>query len=85
MLDKYHNEWIMKDIVTEYRIVKAQLRTFHFLSDMAYDLNNAIEMLEGNRHLPAMFLQLDLMNKKCFYLALANSIGRLWRVDDDSV
>lgn len=83
MADKYHNEWIMKDIVTEYRIVKAQLGTFRFLSDIAYDLNNAIEMLEGNRHLPAMLLQLDLMNKKCFYLALANSIGRLW--DNDSV
>lgn len=83
MADKYRNEWIMKDIVTEYRIVKAQLGTFRFLSDIAYDLNNAIEMLEGNRHLPAMLLQLDLMNKKCFYLALANSIGRLW--DNDSV
>lgn len=83
MADKYHNEWIIRNIAKEYRIAKAQLRTFRFLSDIAYDLNNAIEMLKGNRHLPAMLLQLDLMNKKCFYLALANSIGRLW--DNDSV
>lgn len=82
MADKYHNEWIIRNIVKEYRIVKAQLGTFRFLSDMADDLDGAIEMLEGNRHLPAMLLQLDLMNKKCFYLALANSIGRLWSNDN---
>ena len=81
MTDKYHNEWIIRDIAAEYRVVKAQLETFRFLSDMAYDHNKAIEMLKGNRHLPAMLLQLDLMNKKCFYLALANSIGRLWKND----
>lgn len=81
MADKYHNEWLIQDIAKEYRIVKAQLGTFHFLSDMAYDLNNAIGILEGNGHLPAMLLQLDLMNRKCFYLALANSIGRLWNND----
>ena len=36
MADKYHNEWIIRDIVTDARIFKAQSRAFHFLSDMAY-------------------------------------------------
>lgn len=81
MADKHHNEWLIQDIATEYRIVKAQLGTFHFLSDMAYGFNNAIEMLEGNSRLPAMYLQLDLMRRKCFYLEMANSIGRLWNND----
>lgn len=79
MPDKHHYEWIIQDIAKEYRIVKAQLETFRFLSNIAYGLNNVIEMLEGNRYLPAMLLQLDLMNKKCFYLTLANSIGKLWK------
>lgn len=79
MTDKHHSAWILREIATEYRIVKAQLRTFRFLSDMAYDLNNAIEMLEGARHLSAMLLQLALMNKKCSYLAMANSIENLCR------
>lgn len=83
MPDKYHNEWIMKDIVTEYHIVKAQLRTFRFLSDMAHVFDSSIEMLEGIKQIPVMARQLDLMRRKCFYLEMANSIGRLW--DNDSV
>lgn len=83
MADKYHNEWIMKDIVTEYRIVKAQLGTFRFLSDMAYVFDSSIEMLEGINQISVMARQLDLMRRKCFYLEMANSIGRLW--DNDSV
>ena len=81
MPDKYHNEWIIRNIVKEYRIVKAQLRTFRFLSDMAYGLDNAIEMLAESRHLPAMLLQLDLMKRKYFYLVMANSIGSLWTAE----
>lgn len=78
MADKYHNEWIIRDIVTEYRIFKAQTRAFHFLSDMANDLDDAIGMLEGIEHLPAMCLQLELLKRKCYYLDMANGIGNLW-------
>lgn len=82
MADKYHNEWIIRDIVTDARIFKAQSRAFHFLSDMAFDLDDAIETLEGVEHLPAKCLQLELLKRKTFYLKMANSIGNLWRADN---
>lgn len=82
MVDKYHNEQIIRDIVTDVRIFKAQLRAFHFLADMAYDLDDAIAMLEGVEHLPAKCLQLELLRRKRFYLEMANSIGDLWRGDN---
>lgn len=78
MADKCHNEWIVRDIVTEYRIFKAQLRAFRFLSDMAYDLDDAIGMLEGVRSLPTINLHIELMKRKVFYLKTANGIGDLW-------
>lgn len=84
MADKYHNEWIIRDIVTDARIFKAQSRAFHFLSDMAYDLDNSIEILEGIECLSTICLQVELLERKCFYLRTANSIGRLWRADNDT-
>lgn len=83
MADKYHNEWIIRDIVTDARIVRGQISSFRFLSDMACIFDSTIEMLEGIRQIPVMLRQLDLMKRKCFYLEMANSIGRLW--DNDSV
>lgn len=84
MGDKYHNEWIICDIVTDARIFKAQSRAFHFLSDMAYDLDNSIEILEGIECLSTICLQVEFLERKCFYLRTANSIGRLWRADNDT-
>lgn len=78
MADKYHNEWIIRDIVTDARIFHGQSRAFRFLSDMANDLDDAIEMLEGVEHLPAKCLQLELLRRKRFYLEMANGIGDLW-------
>ena len=78
MVDKYHNEWIIRDMVVDARIFKAQSRAFHFLSDMSYDLDNSIEMLEGIKRLPTMCLQEEFLKRKCLYLRTANSIGRLW-------
>ena len=78
MADKYHNEWIIRDIVTEHRIVNSQIDSFRFLSDMAHIFDSTIEMLKGSRQIPVMLRQLDLMKRKCFYLEMANSIGRLW-------
>lgn len=84
MVDKYHNEWIIRDIVTDARIFKAQSRAFHFLSDMAYGLDNSIEILEGIECLSTICLQVEFLERKCFYLRTANSIGRLWRADNDT-
>ena len=81
MADKHHNEWLIQDIAKEYRVVKAQLSSFRFLSDMAYVFDSSIEMLEGINQLPVMAIQLDLMRRKCFYFEMANSIGRLWNND----
>ena len=78
MADKYHNEWIIRDIVTDVRIFKAQSRAFYFLGDMAHDLDDAIGMLEGIEHLPAICLQLELLKRKSYYLDMANGIGNLW-------
>lgn len=75
MPDKYYNEWIIRDIVTDGRIFKAQSRAFHFLVGMAKDLDISIEMLEENKHLPAMLTQLVLMRRKLCYLKMANEIG----------
>lgn len=83
MVDKYHNEWIIRDMVTDARIFKAQLRAFHFLSDMAYDLDNSIEMLEGIECLSTICLQTEFLERVCFYLRTANGIGRLWGTDDE--
>ena len=80
MVDKYHNEWILRDISTEYRIFKAQSMVFHFLSDMANDLDDAIAMLEGIEQLPELVLQLELLKRKLFYLKMANGIGKIWEV-----
>lgn len=75
MADKYHNKWIIQDIVSDVRIFKAQSRAFCFLSDMASDLDSSIEMLEGIEHLAALVMQLDLMKRKLCYLKMANEIG----------
>lgn len=83
MVDKYHNEWIIRDMVTDTLIFKAQSKAFHFLADMAYDLDNSIEMLEGIECLSTISLQVELLERKCFYLRTANSIGRLWGTDDE--
>lgn len=85
MPDKYHKEWCFRDFAADVRIFKGQSRAFRFLSDMAYDLDDAIGMLKEFIHLPALWLQLELQERKCYYLALANSIGRLWGGNDDSV
>ena len=82
MADKYHTEWNYRDFATDVRIFKTQSRAFHFLADMAYDLDDAIVMLEGVEHLPAKCLQLELLRRKRFYLEMANSIGDLWRGDN---
>lgn len=82
MVDKYHTEWNYRDFATDVRIFMAQLRAFHFLADMAYDLDGAIGTLDGIEQLPALDLQLELLKRKRFYLKMANSIGDLWRVDN---
>ena len=79
MPDKRHNEWIIRDIVTDARIVNAQISSFRFLSDMAHIFDSVIEMLEGISQIPVMLRQIDLMKRKCFYLETANSIGRVWK------
>ena len=48
MADKYHNEWIIQDIVTNTHIVNSQISSFRFLSSMAYVFDSTIEMLGGN-------------------------------------
>ena len=78
MVDKYHNEWIIRDMVADARILKAQSRAFHFLSDLAYGLDNSIEMLEGIECLSTICLQVELLKRQCLYLRTANSIGRSW-------
>mgnify|MGYP005964395799 CR=1 FL=1 len=83
MVDKSHNEWIIRDMVTEYRIFKAQLRAFRFLGDMAHDLDDTVGMLDGVEHLPAKCLQPELLRRKCFYLDMANGIGNLWETSTE--
>lgn len=78
MADKYHTEWEYRDFATDVRIFRGQERAFNFLGDMAHDLDDAIGMLEGIGHLPAMCLQLELLKRKCYYLDMANGIGNLW-------
>lgn len=75
MADKYHNKWIIRDIVTDVRIFKAQSRAFCFLSGMAFDLDSFIEMLEGIEKIPVLNVQIGLMKKKLLYLKMANEIG----------
>lgn len=78
MFDKYHAMWKYRDFATDVRIFKAQARVFDFLGDMAHDLDDAIGMLEGIEHLPAICLQLELLKRKSYYLGMANGIGNLW-------
>lgn len=83
MADKYHTEWEYRDFATDVRIFRGQERAFDFLGDMAHGLDDAIGMLEGIEHLPAICLQLELLKRKTFYLKMANSIGNLWRADNE--
>lgn len=83
MPDKYHNEWIIRDMVADARIFKAQSRAFHFLSGMAYDLDASIEMLEGIECLSTICLQTEFLERVCFCLRTANDIGRLWKTMED--
>lgn len=76
MADKHHNEWIIRDIVTDTRIVKSQIMSFDFLSNMAFDLDKSIEMLEGIEKISVMNTQIELMKKKLLYLKMANGIGK---------
>lgn len=82
MSDKYHTEWEYRDFATDVRIFRGLYRAFVFLGDMAHGLDDAIGMLEGIEHLPAICLQLELLKRKTFYLKMANSIGDLWRADN---
>ena len=75
MADKYHNEWKYRDFATDVRIFKAQSRAFYFLSGMAFDLDNSIEMLEGIEKISVLTVQIELMKKKILYLKMANEIG----------
>lgn len=83
MADKYHNEWIIHDIVTDARIVKSQIRSFDFLSSMAFDLDKSIEMLEGIEKISVMDTQIGLMKKKILYLKMANGIGKQLEVQHE--
>lgn len=74
MVDKCHNEWVIRDIVTDARIVKSRIMSFDFLSDMAFGLDKSIEMLEGIEKISAMNTQIELMKKKTLYLKMANGI-----------
>lgn len=76
MADKYHNEWVIRDIATCARIVKSQIRSFDFLSGMAFALDNSIEMLEGIENISVMDTQIGLMKKKTLYLKMAIGIRR---------
>lgn len=76
MVDKYHNEWVIRDKVTDAYIVKSQIRSFDFLSNMAFDLDISIEMMEGIEEISAMNTQIELMKKKILYLKMANGIGK---------
>lgn len=76
MVDKYHKEWCFQDFATDVCIFKGQSKAFHFLSDMANNLDNSIEMLEGVGQIPIMVLQLELIKRKLYYLKTANEIGR---------
>lgn len=76
MPDKYHNEWIIQDIVKDSRIFRAQSSVFSFLSSMAFDLDNAIDILEGIEEISVLRLQIDLMKEKILYLKMANGIVR---------
>lgn len=78
MADKYHTEWMYRDFATDVRIFRGQERAFDFLGDMAHGLDDAIGMLEGIEHLPAICLQLELLRRKRFYLEMASGIGDLW-------
>ena len=70
MPDKYHNEWVIRDMTIDVRIFKAQSLAFHFLSHMPYDLDNSSEMLNGIRQMHIRLIQLELLKRKCFYLIL---------------
>lgn len=78
MVDKSHNEWNYRDFAKDVRIFRGQERAFDFLGDMAHDLDDAIGMLKGIEHLPAMCLQLELLKRKRYYLNMENEIGNLW-------
>lgn len=78
MADKYHTEWEYRYFATDVRIFRGQERTFDFFGVMAHDLDDAIGMLEGIEHLPAICLQLELLKRQCYYLDMANGIGNLW-------
>lgn len=84
MTDKYHKEWNYRDFATDVRIFRGQQHAFKFLGAMAYDLDDAIEMLEEIKQLPALALRLELLKRKCHYLEMANSIGRLWGDSNDN-
>lgn len=77
MPDKYHTKWEHRNFVTDISIFMGQQQTFHFLSSMAFDLDDAIRMLEWIEPLPAICLQLALMKRKLFYLKMANTIGSM--------
>ncbi len=76
MVDKYHKKWCFQQFATDVHIFKGQSRAFCFLSDMACNLDNPIEILEGISRIAAMVIQIELMKRKIFYLNIANEIGR---------
>lgn len=52
MADKYHNAWIIREIVTEYRIAMAEIRTYRFMTcnQKKIMLNSIYGYMAGGGH-----------------------------------
>lgn len=53
MADKYHNAWIIREIVTEYRIAMAEIMAYRFMTcnqKKKIMLNSLYGYMEGGGH-----------------------------------
>lgn len=70
--------------IINYKIFKAAVRAFEFMSGMANDLEDAVNSLSpySRTNLECSITKLELLELRLYYYKVANAIGRHWTEED---
>lgn len=70
--------------ITDCKIYRGSVRAFEFMSEMAKDLDDAINSLNSyaKKSLTCSETKLDLLSLQLYYFKVANEIGRSYLEED---
>lgn len=78
MCDKYHHEWVYNDFATQLRILRAQVRSFDFMKQLAEDIDEVSVTLKDIYTHQGLLLRISMNYDEIYYYKIANGIGRNW-------